>query len=712
MDNKTIFLAHSASENTRNGQPLKEHLINTAQLAESFAAPFGREDGHMCGLYHDIGKYSAAFQRRLNGSSEQVDHSTAGALLMYQKRNLPAAICIAGHHAGLPDCGTRNDLIGTFMARINRALAGEIEDCSAWKAEIKEPEMAIPKKKSNLGNYFYVKMLFSALTDADWLDTEAYFNDSELYIPESPFPFEILKKKLDEHIKPWMNPASELNKNRCQILKSCIENGKKQKGIYSFTSPTGSGKTVSSMAFAMNHAEEHGLQRIIYVIPYCSILEQTQQVFEGIFGPEVITAHYSGAEFEPNGDTADKRVFATENWEAPIILTTAVQFFESLFSNKPGKNRKLHNIANSVIIFDEAQMLPVPFLQPCVAAICELVKNYGCSAVLCTATQPALQPILGKYMPGVDMEELCPQPQKMYEAFRRVRYEYDDLLLDDDLAEQLKSKDQVLCVVNKRKHAQALLEKLGEEDGHFCLTTMLPPADRKKAIAEIRERLNSGATCRVVSTSLIEAGVDVDFPAVYRELAGLDSIIQSGGRCNREGKRSREDSVVHIFQSDWGYPKQLEQNIAAAMKALQSHAEADSPKTVHDYFDFLLYTLKDDTQLDLQKVMCDIEKLKFETIAGHFHLIEDSGFTIYIPIGEGDLLVQELMRNGPNRGLMRQLSQYAVGVYQNFFNDLLDSGAISLITQNTAVLNDMSLYSDKTGLTLDANNAFGQALMI
>ena len=689
-------LAHSPTEANPHGQALREHLENVSSLCGEFSRAFGETDGKLCGLYHDIGKYSEAFQRRLAGSPEKVDHASAGALLLFEHKNIPAAMCIAGHHSGLADCGTKNDLSDTFMAKINHARSGEIEDSSSWQEELPDEVLPGGPSRPGVGNYFYTKMLYSALTDADWLDTEAYF-ENRPYI-SIPGDFESLVSILDAFVAPWSDPKTEINRRRCRILHAAIKHSSDPLGLFSMTVPTGGGKTISSMAFALHHAAHHGLRRIIYVIPYCSILEQTQQVFENIFGRDVITAHYSGAEYDYPESAEDRRAFSAENWEAPIILTTAVQFFESLYSNKPGKSRKLHNIAESVIVFDEAQMLPVPYLKPCIAGICQLVENYGCSAVLCTATQPAIEPLLHEYLPSVSVRELCPDPEEMYEAFRRVTYVDDGLLSDEELVEQLQMRQQVLCVVNSRKQAQHLFHELGAETGTFHLSTMMIPSDRKQALAEIRMRLQNGDPCRVISTSLIEAGVDVDFPEVFRALAGLDSIIQSGGRCNREGKRPRETSLVHIFRSDAKPPRMLEQNISAAARVLRHHTQADSPDAIREYFRFLFYTLKGEQQLDAKEILPCAERLMFRTLAERFHLIEGADYTIYIPVGAGAALVQKLQAEGPSRGLMRKLGSYSINVYRRFFDDLYQAGALEKLTDHAGILTDISLYSSYTGL--------------
>ena len=472
-------------------------------------------------------------------------------------------------------------------------------------------------------------------------------------------------------------------------------------GLFTMTVPTGGGKTVSSMAFAMHHAVRHEKKRIIYVIPYCSILEQTQGVFESIFGKEPIIAHYSGAEYDYPEENEDQRAFSAENWEAPVILTTAVQLFESLFSNKPGKNRKLHNISESVIVFDEAQMLPVPFLRPCIAGICELVKSYGCSVVLCTATQPAVDPLLKEFLPGFPVTELCPDPEKMYQDFRRVSFIDDGALSDEELIQQLWQRRQVLCVVNSRRQAQALYHVLEAEEGSFHLSTMMIPADRKRVLQKIRQRLRNGEICRVISTSLIEAGVDVDFPEVYRALAGLDSIIQAGGRCNREGKRTPEQSRVHVFRTEAKAPRMLEQNISAASRTLRQFSEIDSPEAIQSYFQFLLYSLKDIKQLDEKEIISCAEQMKFKTVSERFHIIDGAGYTIYVPVGDGEALAEELRRNGPSQTLLRQMGQYTVSVYQQYFEELCRTGALEQVSENAGILQDTGLYSSETGLPFE-----------
>ncbi len=692
-----IYLAHSPTAAHPEGQLLKRHLENVACLSREFCSSFeAEEDGWLCGLYHDVGKYSLAFQQRLAGGQNRVNHSTAGAELLFNSRNIPASMCIAGHHAGLSNLGTKNDLSETFMGRINNARKNGLEDCSAWRSELPDRVHAGRKNREGFGNYFYTKMLFSSLTDADWLDTESYFLNRPY--SSKTIPMDYILEKLNVFIAPWWDTENEINLLRCEILRSAIQHGDDFPGLFSMTVPTGGGKTISSMAFALNHAVRYGKRRIIYVIPYCSILEQTQSIFEDIFGKDIITAHYSGAEYASQENVEDRRVFSAENWDAPIILTTAVQFFESIFSNRPGKNRKLHNIAQSVLIFDEAQMLPIPFLRPCLASICELTKNYGCSAVLCTATQPAVGAILKDYAPICPVRELCPNPEKMYQAFRRVCYTDDGELSDEELTARLREHDQVLCVVNSRRQAQDLYQALGDDEGIFHLSTMMTPCDRRRQLSKIRTRLHDGKTCRVISTSLVEAGVDVDFPTVYRALAGLDSIIQSGGRCNREGKRPVSESVVHIFRTKAKAPRMLEQNIHAAARILRTYKEADSPEAIHAYFQFLFYTLKNDQQLDEKAILEHVRKLRFKSAAESFKLIDGADHTVYIPVRENEDMILELRKFGPSRELLRKLGPYGVTVYRQYFSALYDSGMLEAVSGNAGILLNPELYSQETGL--------------
>ena len=694
-----MYIAHRDAETGRE-QSISDHLAQTAELAAEFARVFGAEESaRFCARVHDIGKYSAAFQQRIRGAAVRVDHATAGAQVAMEYGDPISAVCIAGHHTGLPDFGGRGSEADetTLRGRMKRALA----DYSAYTSEVTITRDDVPRMPMLTIDkaFFFTHMLFSCLVDADWLDTEAFFNAAKRDMTVSDFP--VLMKNLEQYISGWWNPQTELNRRRCTILRAALDSGQEQSGLFRLTVPTGGGKTIASMAFALRHLLAHDKRRIIYVIPYVSILEQTQKVFEEVFGAENVLAHYANVDFGDGSDGSDgeaekaekaekaergKRRLATENWDAPIILTTSVQFFESLFANKPARCRKLHNIAQSIVIFDEVQMLPIPYLKPCLWSISQLVADYDCSAILCTATQPALDALLQSYLPEAAVREICPDVKDMYDFFRRVRYQHEGKLSPEALAEQLGAEEQVLCIVNSRKQARELFDLL-VPDGSFYLTTTMLPRHRRAVLEKVRERLKAGKTCRVVATSLIEAGVDVDFPVVWREIAGLDSIIQAGGRCNREGKRAQSESTVHIFEAEKAPPSIFAQNIAASRQILSSFADISAPEAIYDYFDFLYYILKGDDALDGKGIMEDIREgtMPFQTIAQNFQIIENGQCTVYIPYDDtAEELIAQLRASGPTRTLMRRLGQYAVSVYPDQFLDFYRTGAVDLIAEDAA----------------------------
>jgi CRISPR-associated endonuclease/helicase Cas3 len=710
------YIAHKDQTGDRL-QSVAAHLLGTAELAAGFAAAFGAEDeGRRCGMLHDIGKYSDAFQRRINGSPERVDHSTAGAWEAARLKDVCAAFCIAGHHGGLPDGGTKMDPPDgtTLHSRLNRAEHGGIEDFGAFRREVDIPAASPPPALvgSARESLFFIRMLYSCLVDADYLDTESFMRGTDSDRGGFP-PLEEYRERLLSHILPWLeNPSGDLGEMRSEILRAAISVGDAPRGLFTFTAPTGSGKTVSSMAFALSHARALGLRRVVYVIPYCSIIEQTQSVFEDIFGDGSIVAHYSDVEYETGEYRAagerDKRYLAAENWDAPVVLTTTVQFFESLFGSRPSRCRKLHNLAGSVLIFDEAQMLPAPYLRPCAAAISELIRNYGCSAVLCTATQPALDRLFEEFLSSAAPRELCPRRGEMYERFRRVRYERAGTLSDEALASRLAEHKQALCVVNRRDQAQELYAMLPEE-GRFHLSTAMCPSDRRVKLDEIRARLKSGGVCRVVSTSLVEAGVDVDFPVVFRALAGLDSIVQAGGRCNREGTPGIVNGVVYIFESDRPAPRMLAQNIAAAKYALEKYPDPASPEAISAYFNKLFYFEKGMEALDAKEILklCESGAFPFSEISARFRVIDSSQYSVYIPLPGSESLFSKLERFGPSRSVMRKLGQYAVGVYPEHYAELAGAGVVRGVAENAAVLEDMALYDRNTGLKLTVDEGRG-----
>ena len=704
---KPAYLAHLAQDGRE--QTVAEHLSGTADQCAAFAASFGAEEqGRLAGQAHDLGKYSAAFQRRIQGSAERVDHATAGAAECCKRGQICAAFAVAGHHGGLPDGGGKGDHQDepTFCGRMRKAALGKLEPCEAWQGELKLPTPPLPAFSDPLEEMFFTRMLYSCLVDADFLDTETFMAGAEQERGGGD-RMEDLEEKLQSHISGWFPPQNELNRERCAVLRRCLDQGAAQApGLFTLTIPTGGGKTVASLAFALRHARAHGLRRVIYVIPYTSIIEQNAQVFRDILGDKNVLEHHSGVLYdikdEARPDNA-RLARATENWDMPVVVTTAVQFFESLFGNRSSQCRKLHNLAQSVIIFDEAQMLPIPYLRPCVFAIAQLVKGYGASAVLCTATRPALDGIFKEFLPEQPPVELCPPEVFHREVFQRVTFRREGRLSREAVAEQLGRHKQALCIVNSRKSAQQIYDLLDKEVA-FHLSTLMYPAHRKAALEQIRARLKDGLPCRVVSTSLIEAGVDVDFPAVFREEAGLDSILQAAGRCNREGKRPAGESVVTIFQGETPPPSLFEIPVAAGHQALKRHDQPDSPEAIRCYFQELL-ELKGPRALDQKDILTVIERdfMPFRNVAERFHLIDGETRIVYIPLGDGEELVRRLRSGECSRPLFRELGQYGVSIYPQHFEALNLAGDLEVLEDGSAVLTNLALYGSDMGLSLAAD---------
>ena len=710
------YLAHIAEDGRE--QTVCNHLEGTASLCSSYAAAFDAEEqGKLAGLAHDIGKYTRAFQCRLHGGPK-VDHASAGAFECLKIQQPLAAFAISGHHGGLPDGGGRGDSAGTgtFWGRINRVSQGNLEDYRAWQNELSLPRANLPVfAEKKLGGMFFIRMLFSCLVDADYTDTAA-FMDSH---PDTPVPsssMEELWRRLQSYISGWFPPKGALNAQRCAILETCIQAGTaSEPGLFTLTVPTGGGKTVASLAFALAQAKARRMKHIIYVVPYTSIIEQTAQTFREILGNENVLEFHSGVQFAQQADDASSLETApltrsAETWDVPVVVTTAVQFFESLFACQPSKCRKLHNLAQSILIFDEAQMLPLPYLRPCVWAIAQLVKHYHASAVLCTATQPALGPIFREFAPEIPIREICPMAEERWESFRRVSFQRAGTLSWVDLAARLQQQEQVLCIVNTRRAAREVFQQLSGP-GNFHLSTLMYPAHRRRILEEIRQRLRDRLPCRVVSTSLIEAGVDVDFPAVYRELAGLDSILQAAGRCNREGKRPPEDSIVTIFQGEEPPLQLFAASIGAGKLVLDHCPDIASREAVHTYFSTLLDLKGVDAQ-DAHHILPLMESdfFPFRTVAERFHLIESPTTTVYIPRDEGAELV-ELLRSGQySRTLYRRLGQYGVSVYPQHLVALERTGALEHLADGSVVLRDVELYAQTTGLTLEPSS--GNALFL
>ena len=699
---ENYFPAHIRNENGKIVvQSVLKHLRGTEELATAFAAKFHAEnDASLAALVHDIGKASEDFRKHIQYPElkMRVDHSTIGAQAV--KDNLPVAFAVAGHHGGLPDGGNRRTATGDDSTLFGRLKRKNLPDCSSWRKWLTLPTGGAPyfcKNADPLVWQFYIRMLFSCLVDADYLDTEHFMNpDLER---NTPCVLKVLEERLNTHTMQFYPPKGTLNELRCRVLDACRTAGDRQRGLYTLTVPTGGGKTLASLTFALRHAVVHGLDRVIYVVPYTSIIEQTADTFRDVLGAENVLEHHSGVLYDDTEEN-QRMALAAENWEMPVIVTTAVQFFEALYANRSSKCRKLHNIANAVIVFDEAQMLPITYLNPCVFAISELIRHYNATALLCTATQPALESYFLDY--GLSVTEISPGTDAMFSALRRTTFVQAGQIEMRQLGMELSSYRQVLCVVNLRKSAAELAGLLPEE-GRYCLTTLRYPLDRKRILREIRQRLKDGLPCRVVSTSLIEAGVDVDFPRAYRELAGLDSVLQTAGRCNREGKRPARDSVVTVFSLSETVPPMLRQNVDSTKRTIKKFDEIDMPEAVTEYFRFLR-NLKGSEALDQWHILEAFERgingcaFPFAQVAKMFHLIDSPTTTVYIVTEESTELIAQLRSGQTSRNLFRKLGQFGVNIYPWQLRGLQMLGAVTPLPSGDAILDDTSLYDPVFGL--------------
>ncbi len=726
------FFAHSGSDkNKTDWQLLHEHLQSVGQLAAERAAPFGGQQlAQIAGLLHDIGKYTDEFQRRINGDLIRVDHSTRGAMLAVERYGPVVgrllAYGIAGHHAGLAngrDLGKRSTLEERLKGKDLPVLVEQWQEEISLpdKSQLKFPPVNPRKERVVFQQAFLARMLFSCLVDADFLDTEAFYNRiehrSSLRSHQPPALTE-LRAALDDYLAGFRADSS-VNRIRADILAHVRQQAECPPGLFSLTVPTGGGKTLASLAFALDHAIRHGLRRIIYVIPFTSIVEQNAAVFQqalGQFGEQAVLEHHSAFNDDPSKDrqARDKLRLAMENWDFPIIVTTAVQFFESLFADRPSRCRKLHNIAGSVIILDEAQTLPLKLLRPCMTVIDELALNYRCSPVLCTATQPALQaPQFKGGLQGV--RELAPNPPQLFQQLARVQIRQVGILSDEALQQQMAAREQVLCIVNNRRHARALYESIAGLEGARHLTTLMCARHRSEVRAEVRQRLRDGLPCRLVATSLIEAGVDVDFPCVLRAEAGLDSIAQAAGRCNREGKRALEASEVLVFQTenpDWKAPQELQQFAQAAREVLRNTSgDPLAPETITRYFQ-QLYWQKGERELDKADLLAQIESqrlegIPFEMLADKFRMIDSVQCPVIIPFDEIAKSALNALESADGCGeLARQLQPYIVQLPRQGYEALLKVGAIQPVAperygEQFMVLDNLDIYHNQCGLSWD-----------
>jgi CRISPR-associated endonuclease/helicase Cas3 len=663
---------------------LRDHLEAVARLASSFASKWGAGNwGRYAGLWHDLGKFCDDFQAMITADAEaersRVNHSSAGALRAMDdlgEMGLLLAFVIAGHHAGLADLADlKKRLHPSEHHHLEASIVGGAD--AEWlriQGELAEPEGLAANPR---GIELWIRFLFSALIDADRLDTESFHDRQKTALRGSEVSLRELAEKLDAHIDALAAKASEesagvVNTVRAEVLRDCRARADEPRGVFTLTVPTGGGKTLASTSFALRHAVQHDLDRVIVVIPYTSIIEQNASVLKQIVGEENVLEHHM------NFDPGDQRKFwlDAENWDAPIIVTTSVQFFESLFANKTSVARKLHAIARSVVVFDEVQTLPPALLIPIVDVMNELCVRYGNSLVLSTATQPALQKRAGFPAGFAATREIVRHPARHFAALQRVEARWPSDLFTPEpwsaLADRVAGEERALAIVHRRDDARLLCELLPGDTLH--LSAAMCPRHRTAVLDEVRRRLKAGEPCRLVATQLVEAGVDLDFPVVFRALAGLDSLAQAAGRCNREGKLTRGRLEIFVAETQ---PPAGELRTALDAGRIVASKRGGAPDLFSDpslYTDYFLQFYG--TPTDVKGIQTDRAAYHFETVAAKFQMIEDGQDSIVVPLDQHcrDLLERFNSADGNARLLRRRLQRYAVSVNRSQMNTMREGG--------------------------------------
>jgi CRISPR-associated endonuclease/helicase Cas3 len=747
-------IAHAAQQADgawREPHDLAHHLAGVSAMAACFARPFGADWARLAGLWHDLGKYRPGFQRYIRDSSGyerenahiegmrgRVEHSAAGAVhaidTLGEMHGRLLAYLIAGHHAGLPDWNGDNS---SLFQRLDRARKDghlqEVIDADPpshiLNADGLKPASRPKGKAEDL--HLWVRLLFSCLVDADFLDTEAYMEPAKAARRSAHPTIDELLARFTAYMEKLraQAPATAVNALRARVLAQCIERAGEDlgNGLFSLTVPTGGGKTLASLAFALHHAMAHGKRRVIYVIPYLSIIEQTANEFRKVFGEDVVIEHHS--HLDPDKEDAASRL-AAENWDAPLIVTTNVQFFESLHAARTSRCRKLHSIVDSVVILDEAQLLPPDWLDPCLAAIRALAAHYGVTFVLCTATQPAFRPreVNDRKFAGLsEVRELMQggphvqAPEELYEALERVQVHWPSMMAPQDwdaVAQRMAAHPQALAIVNRKTHARVLAEKL---PGALYLSTNLCGAHRAERIDEIRlrlaanrERMQAGlpvCPLHVVSTQLIEAGVDVDFPVVFRSLAGLDAIAQAAGRCNREGRLNRGEA--HVFVPPEPSPPGLLLKAEQATRELlaTNTAPALSPEMFDRFSRQLLARVNSWDKANIRNLLMpgDNLELRFREAADKFRLIDNDGLPVIVRWGDSPALIDQLGGGKPDRWLLRKLQRYTVNVHPDCLHRLLIQGDVREVLPGLYVQANDLIYDEAFGFLGCAKDATAYA---
>ncbi len=731
------IFAHSLPGHPRSDwETLADHAQCVANLAQSFAAAFGAAAwGELLGRWHDLGKGSDEFQRYIghtgdiNAGEEEtapgrVDHSTFGA--QHAAKTIGntfgqlLAFCIAGHHGSLPDATSDEETTrgATLHARLQRAVPAATVSAEDKLVPLLKLPFRPTTKDAGFQVAFFTRLLFSTLIDADRTATEQFCNPMQSALRQQAKPsIGELRVALEAFLRQLQASAdrTSVNQLRAGVLADCVAAAQLEPGFFSLNVPTGGGKTYASLAFALRHAEAFALRRVIVAIPFTSIIEQTADVYRDALGQfaDALIEHH--CDVLPAKDTRENKM-AAENWDAPLIVTTNVQLYESLFAARGTPCRKLHRITRSVIVLDEAQTIPVELLQPTLLALNELVAHYGCTVVLCTATQPALERRDQEFAIGLEgVRPIIPNAQALFNALRRVEVTRLGKLSDDELVDRLAGVSSVLCVVNTRPHAaklyDALVARSGGE-GSYHLSTFMCAEHRRAVLAEIRIRLEAREPCRVISTQLIEAGVDITFPAVYRAPAGFDSIAQAAGRCNREGKLEQDGRPVlgrvYVFETASLPPAGLLRGAAQCGQELAGrHPDPIVPTAIEEYFRLFYWSQQHNwDKCEVMPALTDDfrskeVRLMFRTAALRYRIIRDEQNQILVPYdADARAMRDRLLKNGDTDfTMLRDAQRYIVGVRDNLLHVLRADGVVLEHDSGLWLLVNDGAYSSAKGLS-------------
>lgn len=711
MGKDTFIISHIKNNGTEwEFQSNEAHQEGVAKLASDFASHFGMvEFGRVLGLLHDKGKEQNSFQQHIKRESGyQPDirvegdssHAYVGALIakqLFPNQYQLIDNIIMGHHRGLYDDDEKRSIH-------EKPLPKDVS-IKPMVANLKIPQL--PYKDEDI--HHLIRMLFSCLVDADFLDTEHFMQSKQSKLRENKSSIEELLQKLESFLSDLSRSAkqTDVNKIRKEVQEYCKNKSNGNVDFYSLTVPTGGGKTLSSILWALHHAKHNNLNRIIIAIPYTSIITQTASVLRRIFGDENVLEHHSNINIEDNDNELNSKLkLAIENWDCPIVVTTNVQLFESLFSNRPSKCRKLHNIAKSVLILDEAQTLPTNFLEPIVKTLSSLKRVFSTSILFTTASQPVLEGTIRGSIDSFEalpkIHEIIPSKANLHKRLCRVSLSFDEKCSSyDEIANRLTQHDRVLCIVNTRRDALEIFKRIPKGGVTLHLSRMMCPKHIKNTIEAIHNALTTNVSIvRVISTQLIEAGVDIDFPVVYRQEAGLDSILQAAGRCNREGKL--DIATTHIFKlKGRTLPPGMISQANNARLNMRGDKDWFSVEAMQEYF-YQLYSRVENFDIkNITNLLYNPRNLLFEEAAKQFKLIDDNTTPVIVNYEDSMRLIEILRNREYSYSVFKKLSQYSVNVRQHDFNNLYKEGLITTIDDKFYVLESPLQYNKDIGVSTE-----------